>query len=62
MARQGQFRDTVVASLGAGRCSVEEPEQSQRVLRADGSQKTPVTRARTGAAENAGLRAGFKAP
>ena len=53
----GAFAVVVLAS-----CSVEEPEPSLRVLRSDDSQKTPVKTARAGAAENAGLRADFKAP
>ncbi len=53
----GAFAFVVLTS-----CSVEEPEQSLRVLRQDGSQKTPVTTAGNGAAENAGLRADFNAP
>ena len=59
-------------------CSVEEPEPSPRVLppplaqaedkketadrKGSESQETPVTTAKTGPAENAGLRADFNAP
>ena len=53
----GGFAAFVLAS-----CSVEEPEPSRDVLPTDDSQKTTVTMVRTGAAENAGLRADFKAP
>ena len=53
----GAFAVVVLTS-----CSVEEPDQSLRVLGADGSLETSVTMAQTSAAENAGLRADFKAP